>query len=151
MAEIIDVSNIKAEKKTPEKQNKPPSRRPNRLIKLPPAPARMQFIPQIPQNHQVSNLPVDNEIKTGLKSSILGVLSSTFPDKQKRIVMKDRLEKSNCVNKYIDTRMNDTFLNQLNDHLKFAVVYAYNWFDIYAGYGNTPQPTPNPNPNPNPI
>lgn len=149
MAEFIEVENEtkKPKSEASKKTAKPPPKRRGKTFNIP-CPAHSEARATIALNRpEISRCSVDGEVKGGLKETVITAMSSTFPDKQRRETLKEKLKSSQCINKYIDNRISDNFLNVLNDHLKFGVVYAYNWFDTYQSGGMAPVQTQAPNQN----
>lgn len=85
-----------------------------------------------PENDNKVKAPIDPEIKVGLKSTILNGLSLPFKDPLKRRVMYEKLNNSNYVNRYIDSRVNDSMLSVLNDHMKFMAVYSFHFVSTWS-------------------
>lgn len=154
MAEFINIADETIKEKTEKtvKTSKPPPQRRSKPVFMP-CPAKQSVIQALVNDREkqkVNVCSVDQEVKMGLKDTALTALSCTFPDKHRRGELKGKLEKSECVNKYIDSKISGTFLNVLNDHLKFGVVYAFNWIDVWSNSCNAPAQIPNANPNPPP-
>jgi len=154
MAEFIQIEDETKKDKADKTQKtvKPSTQRRTKPAFMP-CPAKQAVIQALISDRErvkENVCSVDQEVKIGLKDTALTALSSTFPDKHRRGELKGKLEKSACVNKYIDSRISGTFLNVLNDHLKFGVVYAFNWFDVWNNSCTAPTQIPNVNPNPPP-
>lgn len=124
----VDPKEYKTETKKPEKTEiKPKPIKRRKPIDLRPS-NRMDAIMQariqerrLQLENQVRQ-PVDPEVKTMLKNGVYSVL--TFPHPKKE-AFKESLQESPYVEKFVDTKLNYSFINALNDNLKFALAYSY--------------------------
>jgi hypothetical protein len=135
MAEIIDIKDFeekvkegikgKKDKKEPKKDKI--SKKLRMMIQKPIQPIQQQNInnSEIQQYMNQQN-PVP-EIKLGTKKLLIKGLS--MPCKDKRDILEKKLISSEYINKYLDHHLYLGYIDTLNAHYKFAMVYSYHFLE----------------------